>query len=132
MIYSYDISVPQETSHITKQRTDVTLKKGVIHAVEIQFPIGCAGLTHVQIFDNLSQLWPSNEGESFASDGFVISFKESYAVNDAPYNLIIYTWNTSVTYSHLVSVRLGMLPKSALLEYVLPVTTYFLFKEGIT
>jgi len=132
MIYSYPIVAEKNTTISTKKRTDITLKKGVIHQVEIQFPIGCAELAHIQIYDNLSQLWPSNEGQSFASDGHVISIKESYIFDSAPFSLIIYTWNESEDYDHKITLRLGLLPKSALLEYILPVTTYFLFKGGIT
>ena len=113
-------------------RTDLTLRRGVIHSVEVQFPIGCSELVHVQVYDNLSQIYPSNEGSSFASDGYVISFKDSYEVDASPYRLIMYSWNESEDFNHKVTLRLGVLPKSALLEYVLPVTTYFLFKEGIT
>jgi hypothetical protein len=132
MIYSFPILALKNTTALTKQRTDINLKKGVIHKVEIQFPIGCAELAHMQIYDNLSQLWPSNEGQSFASDGHVIAIKDSHVIDTAPFSLIVYVWNESEDYDHRITLRLGMLPKSALLEYVLPVTTYFLFKGGVT
>lgn len=132
MIYSFSKTVPMNTPKRSKIRTNLALKKGVIHQIDIQFPVGCAELVHMQIFDNLSQLWPSNEGDSFASDGHVISFKDSYPLDSIPLSLIMYTWNTSEDYDHTLTLRLGVLPKSALLEYVLPVTTYFMFKGGIT
>lgn len=132
MVYDFSIKVLKNTSAVGKQRTDLILTHGVIHQLEVQFPTGCAGIVHLQLFRNHSQVYPSNEGGNFASDGHAISFKDSYPLDFAPFSLTAYSWNTSTDYDHTIAVRLGILPKSALLEYVLPVTTYFMFKGGIT
>ena len=120
MIYSYEDTIPINTPKASMRRTVMKLTPGIIHQVEIQFPIGCAGLAHCVIKDNITQIWPSSPNYDFSADGFVISFREDYEIKYEPWELYMNTWNTSTDYEHTITVRLGLLPTASFLNRLLP------------
>ena len=129
MIFSYSDIVLKNTNYANRQKLVMPLGKGIIYKIEIQFPLGCGGLANCCINRSLTQLWPSNSGAGFSSDGFVISFDEVYELLYAPFELELYTWNLSTTYDHTITVRIGLTPKSGMLLYVLPQTIRLLNVE---
>jgi hypothetical protein len=120
MIFSYAISTPANTLAAAKQKTDLKLTAGTIHQIDIVFPTGCAGLLYVAINFGLSQLWPTNTGEYFHTDGETISFKEFFDLPSYNNDLVVYTYNLDETYEHQVIVRLGFLKRSQLQGLWLP------------
>ncbi len=70
----------------------------------------------------LHQIWHSNQGEFFHTDGEPISFKEFYELPSAENGLSVYTYNVDDTYPHSVIIRLGILKKSELQGLWLPWT----------
>ncbi len=114
MIYSFAVSIPANTSKDNKQKTVLELTAGVIHQVEIVFPIGCAGFAFASIASGVNQVWPTNPGEYFNGDNESISFKEFYSLKIEPYHLDILSYNLDDTYDHTVIIRLGILKASKL------------------
>lgn len=96
------------------------LCRGIIHKVEMQFPVGCAEAAHCHINRGLHQVWPSNPENNYASDGHIIAFMESYELLTPPYNLDLWTWNESENYDHKITVWISVLPKKSLMHYILP------------
>lgn len=120
MIYSYSDIVPINTPITAKRRTVMKLCRGIVHKIEIQFPAGCAGVARCTINDALHQVWPTNGNSFFASDGYVIAFEENHEILTKPYTLDLWCWNISTAYTHEITVNIGILPKKALVHYIVP------------
>jgi len=109
MIYSFDITTPENTAETAPLRTTVKLARGIIHQVDIDFPPGPAGLLRVAIELGAHRLWPSTGNAWFRGDDRLISFPEWFPLLWPPYTLDIVTWNADTEYSHIVIVRFGIL-----------------------
>jgi len=120
MIYSYTIDTPANTSELSRIKTDLKLTAGIIHKVELVFPSGCAGFLYAAINHGLHQIWPTNPGEYFRTDGETISFDEYYELTSGENIITVYTYNLDETYDHELIVRLGILQKSELQGIWLP------------
>ncbi len=105
MFYEFAITVPPNIPESAAIRQEVTLTVGAVRKVEVQFPSGCAGLVHARIWRQGVQVWPSNPGGEFASDGYIISFDEKYLLEDEPLGFTLEVWNEDITYEHQVRIR---------------------------
>jgi len=114
MFYDFAITVPPNTPREKPIKQEMKLTKGVIHRIEVQFPIGCAGLVHVRLYHNEAVFLPTNPEGSFASDGYVIPIDEHFELKTEPYTLIARLWNEDDTYEHTITLRIGILPKEVL------------------
>lgn len=114
MIYVYKDEIPADTAEKDKRKTDMKLERGIIHRVRIQFPPGCGGVAHAQISRGKHQLYPTNPDESFAEDDSIIDMAEWWELEEEPYQLEMYTWNTSTSHSHTIRVTIGVLPREVL------------------
>ena len=110
MFYDYSFTIPANTPEKTPLRKNIDLTHGIIHRVEIGFPLGCAGLVYIQIVQGLHQLWPTNADGSFNTDGYTIAFGEFHDMTVEPFTLSLIGWNLDDTYDHTLEVRLGILP----------------------
>lgn len=124
MIYTAHITYTSGGSADDPVRTKLQITKGLIYRVEIQFPPGCAGLVHTQIFDGVLQLWPSTIDDSFAADSTVIGFDDSYFKLTAPYFLDILGYNLDDTYDHTIGYRIGLVSKDLFIARFVPSVGY--------
>lgn len=120
MIYSKYVHTVKVTYAVNPLRTVLKVCKGLVYKVEVHFPPGPIGLYKCQIYDGGHQVWPSTPGEWFASDGFCISFDDSYLKLAAPFEFTIYTLNTDEGYDHGLDVRIGMVSKEIFIARFLP------------
>ena len=106
----YASSITTDTGTAEKSIEDVTLQltSGLIWLFEIDFPPGCCGLLHVQIFDGLYQVLPASVGESMHGDAVTMRFDDLYFKTAAPHELKLRTWNEDNTWGHTVQIRVGM------------------------
>jgi hypothetical protein len=111
VFYDYALTIPANTTAASPSELEISLTHGVIHRVEIEFPAGCAGLAHLAVFLREFQLFPTNPGREFASDDHVIAFDDYFEMFEPPHNLLLRGYNTDDTYSHTITVRIGVLPK---------------------
>jgi len=114
MFYSHALTIPAQTTKDDPEDYDLQVTAGLLHRVEVEFPSGCAGLAHLVIIRWGSQLFPTNPQGNFASDGRAIAFDDYYMLEAAPYLLRLRGWNDDDSYSHTVTVRVGILPMAAL------------------
>jgi len=122
MIYAFSIATPANTAEAAKQRTVLTITKGIVHQFEVFFPPGCVGLVHLQIFNALQQILPSGQGSSFIGDGTTLAYREFIELVEPPYQLTAYTWNLDDTYAHTITLRLGILPERILAPWQMSFT----------
>ncbi len=120
MIYSATITNNADTSETDANETTLVLTKGLVWLIEVEFPAGCCGLVHLQIFDGSYQLFPATIGENLRGNGVVLRYDDLYFKNTQPYSLKIKTWNDDENYQHTVQVRIGLASIDAFMARYLP------------
>ena len=109
MFYDFAVSVPANTLESAPVEQTLKLTHGIIHKVEVQFPIGTQALAHCKILEGGHQFLPTNPEGSFASDGYVIPIDEYYEFYTEPYTLKVRCWNDDDTYQHTITIRVGIM-----------------------
>lgn len=95
--------------------TIMPLAVGIIYVFKIYLPPGSSGLLHVQVKDQGYQIFPTTIGANFSGDNLSLSFDETYAKIEPPYELRIITWNLDTDYDHNCHVAVGQVSKD---EYI--------------
>ena len=109
MYYEFDITVPANTAESAPVTEDLQLCRGVIHRIEVQFPIGTFGLAHCRLTHHLFGQLPTNPEGDFSSDGYIIPIDENLEFYSEPYAIKGIFWNDDDTYPHTITVRVGIL-----------------------
>ena len=115
MFFEYDITVSKNTTEATAEETHCPLAKGIINRVDVQFPIGCAGLVHCRIKHHTLPHLPSNPSGHFKSDGFIITVGGPIKFLSEPYEVDVVAWNTSTKYDHTITVRFDIVDSESYL-----------------
>ena len=115
MLYVKNITATKNTAKQNYETTTIKVWKGVIHEIDIFIPSGHRGLAKLQIYHGNHIIMPTNEDGFVSGDNntiqgrFFIDLKKEI-------NLIeIRVWNDDDTYDHEFIIRIGVLPKFALL-----------------
>jgi len=124
VIYQTTITTVKGPAAFTLKQSTLKVTKGLVYKVEIAFPPGCAGLLKVKIFDGGHQVWPSNNNESFSTDGHIISFDDTLLKLAAPFQYTIHTVNEDTIYDHSVTIRIGMVSEEMYIARFLPYMAY--------
>jgi len=111
MIFDFTIKTTKSPAYSADAplETELQLKPGIIHKLDVRFRSGCASLVSLKILQGIYQIWPSNPLGMFVSDNEVISFREFFNMFDSPYKLHALTWNDDDTYDHSINLRFGIL-----------------------
>ena len=129
MVFSISITTSNGTAKADAKRTVLKVSKGLIYRIEVEFPPGCSGLQHAQIFDGSYQVYPASSDDSFHSDARVIGFDDLYLKTAAPYEFTIKTWNLDDTHDHTVQVRIGMASSEAFMSRYMPSISWEKFSK---
>lgn len=124
MIYTGNITIPKDTPSNRPVREPIIVVRGLVYKVEIEFPPGPEGTTHIVINDGGFQVWPTTPGVDFASDDYTISFDDTYLKTVSPLEFQIYGYNTDTVNNHSVQVRIGMVSEDVFIARFLPTYTY--------
>lgn len=108
MIYGTLITTASGKSINEATRTPLKITKGLIWLMEVDFPPGCVGLVHLQIFDGKYQLLPASPGKTLSGDGRLLRYDDLYLKQAAPYELTVVTWNEDELWDHNIQVRVGL------------------------
>jgi len=129
VIYSSSITTLANTAELSKADVTLKLTGGLIWLFEVDFPPGCCGLLHVQIFDGLYQVLPASVGEDLHGDGVTYRFDDLYLKQAAPFELKIRTWNNDETWDHSTQVRIGLAASRAEISRYLPLLAFEDFEK---
>jgi len=110
VFYVFPLTIPANTPETAKLKTILPLTAGTVKRVQIEFPAGHVGLTHLHVNRGLNQVWPTNPDASFKSSNETIPWEEEYELSTPPYQFEAYTWNDDDTYEHTITVRLQLEP----------------------
>lgn len=120
MIYSTLITTSAGKSKGSATRTPLKITKGLVWLMEVDFPPGCVGLVHVQIFDGSYQLLPASPDKTLSGDGRLLRYDDLYLKEAAPFELTVVTWNTDELWDHNIQVRVGMASTRLFMARYLP------------
>ena len=129
MIYTASITTDAGTAEGAKEDVTLQITSGLIWMFEVDFPPGCCGLLHVQIFDGLYQVLPASTGESLHGDNITARFDDLYFKQAAPFELKIRTWNADETWSHAIQVRVGLAASRAEMSRYMPALSFEDFEK---
>jgi len=114
MFYSYNITVPAATDETTAELTTLYLSAGVIHQIDILFPVNANREVFVKILDAGFQVMPSNPEEAIRANNTVISTREFFDIPVGGSILTVKAWNVHATDDFMISVNVGVLPRRIL------------------
>lgn len=109
MQFTYDITIPANTTESEPEIQTCQLSYGTIQRVFVCFPPGPKGLAHVVIKRYESQVWPTNPAASFAWDDFVFVVEDEFLLETAPFSVKLVGWNNDDTYEHTITVMFNVL-----------------------
>ncbi len=105
-----------ETTHTERSPLEDTIKiaHGIITFVSIWMPPGCHGLVYCKLKHHEHTVFPSTEDMFLMADGYPVEWNEYYESYQPPYELKFVGWAKSTTYAHVVTVRIAVLPRRAI------------------
>ena len=114
MFYSYNITVPFGTTEGTALDTELELSAGVIHQIDILFPVNANREVYVKVLHGGYQIVPTNRSEAIRANNTLISTREFYELEPGSNTLFVKAWNTHATDNFMISVNVGVLPRRIL------------------
>ncbi len=114
MFYSYNITVTHDTTEATAEFTRLKLSAGVIHQIDILFPVNANREVYVKLLDAGFQVMPSNPEDAIRANNTVISTREFYEIPAGGNILTVKAWNVHAADDFLISVNVGVLPRRIL------------------
>ena len=117
MFYDFNITISAGTTEASPKEQVLRLTYGIIHYVGVEMPPGCRGLVFCRLFRWEHQVWPTNTGGYFRTEGPPIVFEDRYPLLDRPFTMLFRGWAPDAGYDHAVVVRLGLMRPEAFAEY---------------
>ena len=105
------------TTHTEASPLEDTIKiaHGIITFVSIWMPPGCHGLVYCKLKHHEHTVFPSTEDMFLMTDGYPVEWNEYYESYQPPYELKFVGWSYGTTYDHVVTIRIAILPRKAVL-----------------
>lgn len=94
--------------------TEIKVSAGVIHQIDILFPVNSNREVYVKILHGGYQLIPTNRDESIRANNTVIATREFYELIPGANILTVMAKNVSTTEDFMISVNIGILPRRIL------------------
>jgi hypothetical protein len=111
MFYDASLTIPANTPQATPVELEVKLTYGVITHAEVEFAPGCHGMVYAYIRYGLHQLWPTDPGQRFHSDGRSLVWDEYYELFDEPFSVIVGGYSPGTSYDHTIIFRFEVTPQ---------------------
>ena len=106
MVYAFTISTPFNTLITAPKITTLKIEKGIISSFFVNFPPGSAGLLHLKVYREFSQIFPKSVGDFHGDDRYFSYRRLAYPVLFLPYELYAHTWNEDDTFSHELDIHI--------------------------
>ncbi len=110
MLFSQQITLPANTAQADAIEQEIKLAPGVITKIEVQFPPGPFGLSHIQLLQDTHQFAPFDPTQDIASDRETVTWSEEIILNRPPYKMAIRGWNDDTAFPHIITVRISTRP----------------------
>jgi len=110
MRYRASLTIAAGQTQADPALEDLAVCAGIITEVEIHFPAGHSGLTHLQIWYLGRQIFPTSEGAAFRGDDNVIAFPEQWVIFEVPHVLTLHGWAPDAELDHVIFVEVSVQP----------------------
>jgi len=114
MFYSKNINVEYETTETSPSETEMELAAGVIHQIDIIFPVNANREVYVKLMDGGYQLFPTNRDDWIRANNTIISSREFYELIPGRNIITVVAYNDHAADDFLISVNIGILPRRIL------------------
>lgn len=105
MWYRGSITIPADTAQADYETAEVEVCPGAITNFYRLFPLGCAGMVHLQVFYGTRQVFPTTPGQSYIGDGSEVLGDASILLDEPPYILELRGWSPDTDYQHTIYVE---------------------------
>ena len=119
MFYAWPITVAAENDASNPAEITMPMSAGVIHQVDVLFPINSNNYIHVQVFDASLQLWPTNRNGTIRGNASVISFRDFYEMKTDNNTLKGLAWWEDVETTNTIIIQVGVLNRAILQPFSL-------------
>jgi len=111
MFFAWDITVTANTLEKSPKTQILKLSKGIITRVDVKFPAGCHRMVKVRLIRYGLQLIPLSGNEWVTGDDESVPTEGYYELMEAPAQLKFIACSPDTSYSHVISVRVQVLPR---------------------
>ena len=115
MLFTKSFTVLTTNTESSPKEDTIKIAHGVITFVSVFMPRGCHGLVYCKLKHHEHTIFPSTEGMFLMTDGYPLEWNEYYESYQPPYELKFVGWSYGCSYSHVVTVRVAVLPRKAVL-----------------
>lgn len=109
MFFALERPIPPNTPVSAPYHMELPITEGVITRVVIRWRYGVAWLGGCRVCHGGFQLYPLSIGEWLTSSHHALEFADQYAVDDVPFHLDVYAYNTDDSFSHRLFVGVEIL-----------------------
>jgi len=109
MFFEYPLLVTAGKAKADPATLECLLAAGAVTHVDVQFPAGCCGLVHASIWRRDHQVWPVNLDNDISGNDAIVSWAESYDLDEEPFAFTVRAWNLDDTYNHTITFRFALL-----------------------
>ena len=114
MFYSYNVTVSAGTTEATAEETEIPVSNGIIHQVDLVFPLNSNREIYLRLFAGSYQLIPVNPTGAVRANNTIISTREFFEVFEWSNTLTLKAWNVHATTDFDVGVNIGILSRKIL------------------
>jgi len=114
MFYSFNIDVTHGTTEATAEKTDLDLCAGIIHQVDLVFPVNSNRELYVRILNGTYHFIPVNTRGAVRADNTIVSTREFFTVEEWNNVFTLVAWNVHATDDFTIGVNIGILPRKIL------------------
>jgi hypothetical protein len=107
--YSYEYTFEEGHSAETPETLEMPCAWGKLTNMNISFPAGCHGVTHVHIDQELHQIFPTNAEADYALDDYTLLITDEYDLIESTRKIYLRGWNEGC-YPHKISVSFTVIP----------------------
>lgn len=110
MQFTYEITVPVNTTKDDPERLPIKLCYGHLKRVQVFFPWGCAGWVGIRVVHYEYQLYPTNRASWFMGNDLLIDFECEYEILQGWNEFKLEGYNEDNFYPHKPIVAFNVLP----------------------
>jgi len=114
VFFSKNINIEWETTETAPVETEMELSAGVIHQIDIIFPVNANREVYVRLMDGGYQLFPTNRDDWIRANNTIISTREFYELIPGRNIITVVAYNDHGSEDFLISVNIGVLPRRIL------------------
>lgn len=110
MFYTKNIELEADKTERTGSSEDMELAAGIIHQIDIIFPVNANRECYVKLMIGGYQLCPTNEDGAIRANNTIISTREYFELIPGRNIVTVKAWNVHETSEFTITVNIGVLP----------------------